>query len=312
MPSITGAAPKMAAATIYSVDENDGWLQFDRSSSMLAGPHHSAEGVDDAELDTCMHGCMLLARAILMADVVPLAKEESLLLGNDSTFSVTSQDLADYLIPLLDGWVVSESEVLAARRTVKYLQAEYQNGRPAGRECVFEGLLRCRLTADIMSAFGVKKDKLPDLLNSSHTVTRHVCVAKDHDHVIPNQEWKIAFAQAIQRHGALVNIPVQGIQNPCRADLYFFASDGIVSLELKYIGPAQLLNVRNTVAQMRRYRHHKRSILVVYAAQHLHPGLEGSVRDVEDKLKRRGQKAKGLVVRGPEIARVGASNAGIR
>ncbi len=223
-------------------------------------------------------------------------------------FRVTSQYLADYLISLLDGWLVSEAEVLAARQTVKYLQAEYQKGRPAGQECVFEGLLRCRLTADIMSTFAAHKSNLPGLLNSSHTVSRHVCIAKaQHDHVIPNQEWKIAFEQAIDKHGTLVNIPDRAKQSPCRADLYFFTSDGIVSLELKYVGPGQLLNVPNTVAQMRRYRHHKRSLLVGYAAQRSRAGLEKNVRDVEDELRRRGQQATGLVVRGPEIARVEAT-----
>ena len=225
-------------------------------------------------------------------------------------FRVTSQDLAVYLASVLDAWVVSETEVLAARRTVKCLQAEYQKGRPAGQECVFEGLLRCRLTASIMSAFAAPKNKLPGLLNSSHTVSRHVCIAKaQHDHAVPNRDWKRAFEAARDEYGRLVDIPVPGIQSPCRADLYLFASEGIVSLELKYIGPGQLLNVPNTVAQMRRYRHHKRSFLVGYAAQPSRAGLEENVRDVEGELRRCGQQAKGLVVRGPEIARVEASNA---
>ena len=228
-------------------------------------------------------------------------------LGNDSMFRVTSQYLADYLISLLNGWLVSEAEVLAARQTVKCLQAQYQKGRPAGQECVFEGLLRCRLTADIMSTFAAHKSKLPALLNSSHTVSRHVCIAKAHDHVIPNQDWKIAFEHAIDTHGTLIDIPVRGRRSPCRADLYFFAPDGIVSLELKYIGPGELLNVPSTVAQMRRYRHHKRSLLVGYAAQPPRAGLEKNVRKVEDELKRCGQQATGLVVRGPEIARVEAT-----
>jgi len=222
-------------------------------------------------------------------------------------FPVTAQHLAEDVVPALDPWVVSATEVLAARRTVKALQAQYQKGRPAGQECVFEGLLRCRLTAHIMSAFAAHKSKLPSLLNSSHTVSRHVCIAKQHDHVIPNQDWKSAFEQAIKTYGTLVDIPVPGIQNPCRADLYCFASDGIVSLELKYVGPGQLLNVPNTVAQMRRYRHHKRSLLVVYAAELSRVGLEESVREVEGDLKRRGQEAKGLIVRGPEIVRVEAT-----
>src|SRR6266851_4505842 len=43
---------------------------------MLAGPSHSAEVVHDAELDARMHDCMLLARAILMADIIgTLAKQ---------------------------------------------------------------------------------------------------------------------------------------------------------------------------------------------------------------------------------------------
>jgi len=224
--------------------------------------------------------------------------------GKDSLFPVTSQYLADYLIALLDGWLVSEAEVLAARQTVKYLQAQYQKGRPAGQECVFEGLLRCRLTADIMSTFATQKSKLPGFLNSSHTVSRHVCIAAQHDHLISNQDWKVAFEEAIDTHDGLIDIHVRGKQSPCRADLYVFASDGIVSLELKYIGPGQLLNVPNTVAQMRRYRHHKRSLLVVYAAQLSHAGLEENVREVEGDLKRRGQEARALVVRGPEIVRV--------
>jgi hypothetical protein len=227
--------------------------------------------------------------------------------GKDSLFPVTSQYLASYLIALLDGWVVSEAEVLAARQTVKDLQAQYQKGRPAGQECVFEGLLRCRLTADIMSTFATQKRKLPGVLNSSHTVSRHVCIEPQHDHVIPNQEWKIAFEQAIDTHDGLIDIHVRGKQSPCRADLYFFASDGIVSLELKYVAPGQLLNVPNTVAQMRRYRHHKHSLLVGYAAQCSRAGLEKNVRDVENELRRRGQQATGLVVRGPEIAKVEAS-----
>jgi len=49
---------------------------------------------------------------------------------------------------------------------------------------------------------------------------------------------------------------------------------------------------------------HKRSLLVGYAAQRSRAGLEKNVRDVEDKLRRRGQQATGLVVRGPEIAGV--------
>src|SRR5712692_259880 len=217
-------------------------------------------------------------------------------------FRVTSQYLAEYLASVLDAWIVSETEVLAARQTVKCLQAQYQKGRPGGQECVFEGLLRCRVTANIMATFAAHKSKLPGLLNSSHTVSRHVCVSKKHhDHVIPNQDWKIAFDQSIDKHGRLVNIPAPGKQSPCRADLYFFASDGIVSLELKYVGPGQLLNVPNTVAQMRRYRHHKRSVLVGYAAQPLRAGLEENVREVEARLKRYGQQARGLVVRGPEI-----------
>src|SRR5258705_8055407 len=86
---------------------------------------------------------------------------------NRSMFRVTAQDLAKYLASVLDLWVVSEAEVLAARQTVKRLQAHYQKGRPGGQECVFEGLLRCRLTAHIMAAFAAHKSKLPSLLNSS-------------------------------------------------------------------------------------------------------------------------------------------------
>jgi hypothetical protein len=220
------------------------------------------------------------------------------------TFTVTSQKLAYQLKSMLDDWIVSDDEVQAARAAVKTLQVTYQKGRPAGQECVFESLLRCRLTADIMSTFATQRSTLPSLLNSSHTVSRHVCLVESHDHLISNEEWKNAFEQAIDEYGRLINIQVPGNQSPCRADLYCFARDGIVSLELKYIGPRQLPNVVNTVAQMRRYRQHKRSLLVVYAAVPLHQGLTENVHQIEGKLGRLGQNIMGLVVRGPEIPRV--------
>jgi hypothetical protein len=227
----------------------------------------------------------------------------------DSVMSspITSLKLAERLTTALEGWVVSETEVQAARRIVKSLQSRYQRGRPGGKECVFEGLLRCRLTAYIMSALRVERKHLPGFVNSSHTVSRHVCIEKGHDHEISNKEWGDAFRLALGKYGRLIDIPVRGRKNPSRADLYLFPTDGVVSLELKYVGPRRLISVVESVTQMHRYSAHKRSFLIVYAAEPRAPGLEEKMHEVEDRLRLLDQRTTGLIVTGPEIARVDAS-----
>jgi hypothetical protein len=219
---------------------------------------------------------------------------------------ISSRQLADRLTTVLEGWVVSEDQVQVARRIVKSLQSRYQRGRPGGQESVFEGLLRCRLIADIMSALRVERRHLPGLVNSSHTVSRHVCIEEGHDHQIPNKDWKDAFRLAIRKYGSLIDIRVPERKNPCRADLYLFPTDGVVSLELKYVGPRGPINVVTSVTQMRRYCTHKRSFFIVYAAEPWAPGLVEKVREVENQLL--DQRTTGLIVRGPEIARVEASS----
>jgi len=216
-------------------------------------------------------------------------------------FPVASRQLTAYLASEIDAWRVSEEEVRKAREAVRPLQKRYQDARTGLPECVFESLLRCRLTANLMRAFDIPKARLPQFLNSSHKTARHVCIRTQHDHVISDSLWADAFAQQVAAYGRLIKIPPKGH----KADLYLFATDGIVSLELKYVGPDTYFSERDAFEQMSLYRYHKSSLFVVYSTDPSR--VEEKVRRFIRRLRCKGQRVNGLIVHGPQIARVTAT-----
>ncbi len=182
--------------------------------------------------------------------------------GIDSAPRTLAREIAQFL----GSCVASTREVRNAIDEAGRRQAMLKRGAPS-EECVVESLLRCLLTHDLQTRYGLPAANVPQWVNASHVAARGVCVSRRlHEHVIEDEVWDRSWIEFQAAH-AEVNIHVPGRTSPARADLFLMASGGIVSVEFKYLRPGSLPNVNSCVEQMARYlRHHAASVFVAYAA----------------------------------------------
>ena len=162
----------------------------------------------------------------------------------------------------------SEQDIVEVQRQLLCRHVELRLGKKTAPEEIIEGFYRCLVIDHLQRRFKVDLGDIPSCINSSHTATRGVCIARSrHSHqYITDAQWKKAWLRFQKKHHE-VNIRVSERQSLRRADLYLVAQGGIVSVEFKYLGNQGSLNVKGCAAQMSRYvENHAATLLVIYAS----------------------------------------------
>lgn len=175
--------------------------------------------------------------------------------------------LAAEIAGVIQAATPSEQDIMEVQRQVLCRHAELRLGKKAAPEEVIEGFYRCLVIDHVQRRFKVDRGEIPSCINSSHTATRGVCIARSrhNHHHITDAEWRTAWLRFQKQHHE-VNIRVSEKQSLRRADLYLVAQGGIVSVEFKYLGSHGSLDVEGCAVQMRRYvENHAATLLVIYA-----------------------------------------------
>lgn len=180
----------------------------------------------------------------------------------------------------------------------------------AAPECVVESYFRCRVTHALQQTYHITVADLPGCVNSSHTTSRGICLVSSHDHLLPDAIWASEWRNFQVEHPE-VNIVVRGRRSPKRADLHVVAHGQIVSVEFKYVGLSDSLDVDGCRRQAERYIQNRGAVVVAICSPRRDDGFVAGVAKVRSALKPR---ALVVAVTTPSIAtrRVEIENSGDR
>ena len=203
---------------------------------------------------------------------------------------VTALGLADEIVKLLKKVTIRAADVA---RMTHQLQA------PKGHEeRIVEGMLRCVITNGVQQRYGVEPSRLPSCINSSHRTTQRACMFVGHEH--GSIDWAWPMFRCANPGVDSRERKTGGKPGPHRADLFLIARGReIVSVEFKYIRPGAKPSVGAVVEQMRRYRQHAASILVVYVEEPAADDLFDCIATITERLS--GQRVAVVTVRGPRV-----------